>query len=133
MKKLFIHNLLLVIGVELLFLPLWITAMVDIAPIGIFFNLIIFPALLCIFNVIMYLKGKLQSFKILYLLLPIMCVVIQLMGYFNWGVSTGRFFNPDEETVMLVKFFITASFIYSLILVGIANLILFWRKKFNRL
>lgn len=128
--QLVIFNLVIVIGVELLFLPLWMTKIDVIAPIEIFFNLMLFPVLLCVFNSIMFLKGKMLSFKMLYLLLPIMCLVIQLMGYVNWGIATGRFFKPDEETIMLVTYFISISSVYSIILVGISNVILLWLKKF---
>lgn len=127
--KIFIYNLALSIISQLALLPLWYYKKITDSSIQIVFSIVIFPITLLIFNIVMFLKGKMPSFNVVYFILPIACVVSQLVGYFNWGISTGKLFKPDAETIMLIIYLIIISIIVSLALCGVSHLILFLNKK----
>lgn len=126
------YNILMVVLIDLFFLLIWKISTSVWIPIELSFDIIVFPILLCVFNSVMFLKRKIPSFKILYLIVPAMSVLVHLMSYVDRGILTGHLFRPDEETVMLVNLFSVVAFIYSLILVGITNVVLVWRKKIRK-
>lgn len=127
--KVFIFNAIIAVISSFIFLPVWLSGTINATPIQIIFNLIILPVILCGLNVILFLKGKLKSFNTLYFIMPIACILGELIGYLNWGISTGNLLKPDGETIMLTKYFVLASAIVPILLCGLSHLILFLAKK----
>ena len=69
---------------------------------------IILPASLLIMNVLFVHNKVCPSFTIACLFMMVGLLLNNLVGYSIWGMSSGRFFNPDGETIYifqgLVKF-----------------------------
>lgn len=72
-------------------------------------EIVVLPAVLCVFSAVTYRKKGFSASWIPYLIVPISVLVGVCIGYFNWGISTGRFLEPDAETIHLTKWFLVLS------------------------
>ena len=122
--KILLYNLAISCIGSLAFLPLWYLHRTKAPSIQVLFDLIALPLILCIFNLVMFFKGYIPSFKMLYWIIPLSCIMAGCVAYFNWGISTGLLLKPDAETVMLMKWFLSLSAVIPLLLWGIIHLIL---------
>ena len=107
-------NISIAIIVPLFLLPIWLMApkgATIIPTLQIIIDLIIIPCALSILNIKSYLAGKIRKYLSAYLITLFCAVVAQVIGYCNWGISTGNLFNPDGETIYLTKSFIIASLV----------------------
>ena len=109
-----ITNLSIAVIAPLILLPLWLVApkgSTIIPTLQIIVDLVVVPLALSVLNIKFYLNGKIRKRLNAYLVTVLCAVVTQVIGYCNWGISTGNLFNPDGETIYLTKSFIIAALI----------------------
>lgn len=78
-----------------------------------FVGILIIPVYLSILSIKKPLFEK-TFFQVCILIL--LCCVGPFIEYLNWGISTGWFFTPDSETVLIIKMEILISIIISCVL-----------------
>ena len=122
----YFYNVIIVAMMNLLFLPFWwhVEDLIILPGIEAAVNIIVLPAILVALNVYWFVKKKIDSFLVLYLVIPLSCAFGGVCAYFNWGISTGLFFSPDEKTIMVVEYMTIISVSISLILLAMAHAML---------
>ncbi len=118
------YNLGTSIVVGLLMLPLWFSKSLIDSSIQIVVSTIGLPVILAVLNLILFLRGKNRSFLSLYFIVPVACLLNQLVEYISWGISTGSLLYPDGETVDLMALLSVIAVGLSLLLLTIAHAIL---------
>jgi hypothetical protein len=122
---LYLYNLLIPVVIGLVFLPFWYIKDFTLLPgLQILANVVLLPIILVIMDSILFLRGKVGSYFILYLIIPFACLIGQLFSYFNWGISTGNLMRPDNETLMLAKYLVIIAIGISWFLLAIAHIFL---------
>jgi hypothetical protein len=122
LKSIAVFNFIPVIVVHICFLPFWFSKNLlfttNVTAIEMLFNVILLPLYLTIFNFIYSIKKKEYNFLPNIVLMLFAATLGNCLYYFNWGISTGRLFSPDAETVMLFQLETKINFI-SLLILGI--------------
>ena len=133
----YFSSVMIAIITNLLFLPFWYFEDLVILPgIQLLVNTILLPVTLVALNVYWFVKRKIDYFPMLYLVVPLACLASGLSMYFIWGIVTGHFFSPDEETIIVVTVMLIISVGVSLILLSMAHAMfkiseshmILWRK-----
>lgn len=92
--------------IELLLLPLWFLQNMyngySVALLEILLHALVIPIYLIIVSYISLKKFRIKSLVLLLIMIGLV-LVENLMGYFNWGFTTGYLFHPDSETVLLCE------------------------------
>jgi hypothetical protein len=121
----YLYSFAFAIVMNVVFLPFWYLREPDLVPIvEAFMNIFILPVFLAILNAKYFREGKIKNFLILYFIVPISCLIGQLCGYVNWGISTGNLWHPDGETIGLVMFFSAVAAGASLLIVAVTHVTL---------
>lgn len=126
--RLIAFNLSIAFVASVAVLPVWLIAPLRAPYLQLLVELIILPAILCVFNVIMFLRRSVPSLGMLYVIIPVSCVVAVGVSYLNWGISSGELFTPDWETLHLIRWFAVFSGCISALLWGITHFAL-WNMK----
>jgi len=109
-------NIMVAIISGLAFLPIRYIQPTKAAYYQDIFSSMIFPVFLCLINMLIYLKAKSFALKSMYLIIPLACVLIHLVGYLNYCIYYGKFSLSDPEGFVWIRFFLLLS-----IGVGILN------------
>ena len=102
--KLFAYNVGVAVLAMLAFLPFWFirpsgSTTLPLIQAGV--EILSVPVILTSLNLLMYVTKKLSSLVVPYLMMSLACMFGVLVAYFNWGITSGRLFRPDGETVDL--------------------------------
>lgn len=102
---------LIPIVIHLMFLPFWFLPQkgATVTLLEMVMGTIVIPVYLIIINFKFADKINMGKFTILLLLMIGITVAGHLIGYFNWGISTGNLFSPDSETLLIIRMQIIAS------------------------
>lgn len=136
--KIVILNVVPIIIIELILLPFWISGSgikTNFAIAQFLIMLGILPVYLAIVNFVLSIKYSNPYWGAKSFSIASAIFVGTLLGYVNWGLSSKHLFNPDGETIEVVKFEIAASLIIAFILFFVSNLIatIFIKKKLRNL
>lgn len=93
------------------------------------FSIIIFPIYLLVANFKYNLKNKMYNFFPNIISMWIVSLTEVGLSYLGWGLNTGLTFNPDVETVMIIKLMAILNLISILVLGIILHFILQIKKK----
>ena len=110
-KNIFNYLLIIIVKVFLLMLS-WF----GITLLNILFDLLILPIVLVYLNYISNLDRKDEIFFKNFIPMAFVIVFSNFLGYTIWGISTGYFFNPDSETVLIFESITIFGLIFLLIL-----------------
>ena len=119
-----VYNLSVSVCISLLMLPLWFSKNLVDSSIQIVVSTIGLPLVLIILNLFLLFKSRRKSFLLLYLVVPVSCLLSQLIGYIGWGISTGGLLCPDWETVILTAFLSMVSVGFSLVVLALSHVVL---------
>ena len=106
-KTLLFSNFIPIIAIHICFLPFWFSNNISfrtmVGSIELVFNVVLLPLYLIIFNYIYSIKKKQFNFLPNIALMLSAAIFGNCLYYFNWGITTGRMFSPDGETIWLFQ------------------------------
>lgn len=95
---------LIPISIQLILLPFWfIDEDIIVSWIGLAIGAIVTPIYLIIISFKFIDKISAKSFLGMLLLMIGIAILVCLLNYFNWGLSTGNLLSPDSETALIIK------------------------------
>lgn len=97
---------LIPLGAHILFLPFWYLEKTPgtISTIEIVVGTILIPIYLLIVSAKLLNEVSISRFVGFLLAMLLTTTVGHLIGYFNWGISTGNILNPDSITIFIIKY-----------------------------
>lgn len=98
---------------HLLFLPFWLIKknFANISLIELIMGAVIVPLYLLIVS-IKFIDIVNVNKRWTLISMIIIIFVSDFINYFNWGVSTGNFFHPDSETILIIKYEVFFSVVF---------------------
>ncbi|MDR2942675.1 MAG: hypothetical protein LBV17_08820 [Treponema sp.] len=109
----------------------WLSYLLNVAVLEIFYNIIINPLYLIIINMVHSMKFKKKLFIVNILLMILSCLLGLLLYYFNFGIMTGDLLKLDVAMLNILNL----KCILIIIIIGIIEqtiLLLFYKMKWKK-